>query len=301
MEVKFPIEAVSLEILHDHPRQAEFFAPPTQPEIEELASDLQRRGQQEPIHICPDGTILCGHRRVLAAAKLKWKTIKAIIRQDLPDPLSKAAVDELITDNLIRQQLDELALARCYHELKKSSAWAGDEKASGDARDHLATRLKSGKSGRTLDRLERLLTLPRDVQDMISTGRLNKSQAEKILQLANKTRDALIDALRREERVVDVLRRYGVIKPVINKSPSEMGEELLRYFRANLKLLSRNIRELDRLQIRGGDVVKLLEDSTQFMSAWADRKRNLKKQALDSISSNKCIPRRLDKLSGDAR
>ena len=300
MDLKLAVEEVELGRLRDHPRQSEFFTSATHADIEELADDLIQRGQQEPIHICPDGTIIRGHRRVAAAKRLGWKSIKAVVRHDLPDPGSDATVAELIVDNVKRQQLDDLALARCYHELKKTSVRAANQNTSGDVRDRLAARLRSGKSGRSLDRLERLLKLPRDIQDMISADRLNKFQAEKILRLPTAKRDAVISDLRREERVLDVLRRYNVIKPVTSKSAVEMGEELLRYFHSHLKELSRNIKSLDRLQLRGGDVVKLLDESTKFMSAWANRKRVLKQQALESVMSDS-VPRRPDKLSNEAR
>lgn len=300
MDLKLAIDEVQLRLLRDHPRQSEFFAPATHADIEELADDLSRRGQQEPIHICPDGTIIRGHRRVAAAKLLGWKSIKAVVRHDLPDPGSDATVADLIADNVKRQQLDDLALARCYHELKKTSVRAANQNTSGDVRDRLAARLRSGKSGRSLDRLERLLKLPRDIQDMISTNRLNKFQAGKLLQLPTAKRDTVISALRSEESVLDVLRRYNIIKPVTSKSVAEMGEELLRYFHTNLKVLSRNIKALDRLQLRGGDVVQLLDESTKFMDTWANRKRVLNQQAKESIMSDSAA-QRPDKLSNEAR
>lgn len=300
MNLKLADDEVQLGLLRDHPRQSEFFAPATQADIEELANDLNQRGQQEPIHICPDNTVLRGHRRAAAAKLLGWTSIKAVIRWDLPDPSSGAAVAELITDNLVRQQLDDLALARCYHELKKTAVRAATHTSSGDVRDRLAARLRTGKSGRSLDRLERLLKLPRDIQDMISTNRLNKFQAEKLLQLPTAKRDAVISALRSEESVLDVLRRYNIVKPVTSKSVAEIGEELLRYFHTNLKVLSRNIKALDRLQLRGGDVVQLLDESTKFMDTWANRKRVLNQQAKESIMSDSAA-QRPDNLSNEAR
>ena len=295
------VEDFPLHALHQHPRQTDFFMAASPIEIQELASDLVQRGQQEPIHVCPDGTTLRGHRRVMAARLLGWKTIKAIVRQDLVEPCSSAAIAELINDNVIRQHLDDLALARCYRELKKSHVRSVDENESGDVRDRLAARLQTGKSGRSLDRLERLLQLPRDVQDMISSNVLNKHQGEKILRLAKPKQDALFADLRRKERVPDVLRRYGVIAPVTRKSVTDLGEELLRFICSNLKTMSRDIRALDRLQIRGRDIVDQLDEAARFLTAWSARKRSLKQKAVKSMTKSISSHQEPDNLSNKAR
>jgi ParB family chromosome partitioning protein len=203
------VKLVPLVSLKTHPRQFEFFSETSESELAELAEDLTRRGQQEPIHICPDGTIVRGHRRVKAAEKLGWVAINAVVRQDLGDASCPETISDLINDNVMRRQLDELELARCYRELKQQYT-AHDEDQYDDRRDRLAARLNCGKSGRSLDRLQRLLELPRDIQDMVSKKHLNKYQAEKILRLPESKRNSLFVDLRFGERVPEVLRRYGV-------------------------------------------------------------------------------------------
>ncbi len=301
VELQLLVEEVQLELLRDHPRQSDFFALASRTDLEELANDLRHRGQQEPIHICPDGTILRGHRRVAAAKLLGWTTIKALIRREFVDPCSDAAVAELITDNLVRQQLDDLAIARCYQELKRSGLYAASAVEAGDARDRIAARLKTGKSGRSLDRLERLLRLPRDIQDMISENRLNKFCAEKILRLSEAKREQLFGEFRAGRPVPEVLRHHGVTKPAIKKSVPELGEQLLRFLQLNLGPLSGDLEALDRLQIYGGDVVKLLDDSTHFLLAWIKRKKRLQQQAIRKSSRQIAANLPPDKLSTRAR
>lgn len=302
MNTTMTTEDVPLDSLQSHPRQFEFFSPASDVELKELAADLERRGQQEPIHVCPDGTIIRGHRRVAAARLLAWNTIRAIIRHDLADPTSNSTVADLITDNVIRQQLDDLAMARCYHALKLVYVPLWNANETGDIRDVLAARLQTGKSGRSMDRLERLVvSLPRDIQDMISRKLINKHQGEKILRLSKSKQQALFDDLRREERVPDVLRRYGVIAPLGKKSTPQLGEELLRFLRTNLQTLNREIKALDRLQIHGGDVVTLLDRANKFLSTWAERKRLLKQEAVNSMKARVSTRQIPDKLSNEAR
>lgn len=276
--IEYPIEQ-----LKGHPRQNEFFDPTNDQELRELASDILRRGQQETVHIMFDGTIVRGHRRTAAAKLLGWKTIKAVIRHDLTDPDCPAAIDELISDNIQRRQLDDLALARCYHELKREF----DDKAlaKGEtSRDVLAARLNCGKSGRTLDRLLRLLDLPRDIQQMVSDGRLNRSQAEKILKLSEKRRNAIYRELRASADVDVTLRENGIGTPRNEKSLPELGEELLHFFKQNLPALASDIKALDRLQVHGRDVVELLDEATEFVESFRDRKRMLAQQTLQEFN-----------------
>lgn len=289
-------KSVPIASLKTHPRQKDFFSDTSESELDELAFDLSQRGQQEPIHICPDGTILRGHRRVMAAVRLGWGSILAIVRYDLIDANSPEAIKDLITDNVMRRQMDELELARCYREMKASPDHAPDDDR-GDLRDRLAARLKTGKSGRTLDRLERLLQLPRDIQDMISANTINKHQGEKILRLTKQKQVALFAELRANNRASDVLRRHGVIAAFSRKSPPQLGEELLNFLRLNLKIIRRDIKALDRLQVRGGDVVTLLDEATRVLSAWADRKRSLRQQALESMDLIVESRQQPDKLS----
>ena len=299
MQNEWKVELVALDRLKQHPRQREFFTAQSEVQLDELAADLKQRGLQEPIHITPDGTLIRGHRRVAAAKLLGWKELKAVVRHDLSDPSSAETVEELINDNIKRQQLDDLALARCYRELKRSERSSDD--ASGDFRDQLAAHLNCGKSGRSLDRLERLLHLPRDIQDLITDKVLNKDQAEKILRLTKKRQQEVFEALRTAESIPDVLRRFGIIKSAKTRSPTELGEELLGFFNRNLPAVRTNIEALDRLQVRGRDVNELLEDAIEFMTAWKTRKRQLSRQAINELQSTVNRRSKLDNLSGDAR
>lgn len=290
------IVRLPLTSLKSHPRQLEFFSDTSESELEELARDLAERGQQEPIHVCPDYTILRGHRRVRAASLLGWETIRAVVRYDIPYVNSPEAVMDLIGDNLNRRQCDELELARCYRGMKSTHNPESDG-LTGDIRDRLAARLKTGKSGRTLDRLERLLQLPRDVQDMISRNTLNKHQGEKILKLPRSEREALIAELRSSQPVPDVLRRYGVMTSTSRKSLPQVGEELLRFFRSHLQAIRDEIASLDSVQIPDVDAVQLLDEASRVLKTWAKRKRSLRRNSAALLKATLNELHQPDKLS----
>lgn len=294
-------QQIPLSWLKRHPNQDAIFSETPESELGELAEDISRRGLQEAIHVCPDGTIIRGHRRVAAVKHLGWEKIEAVVRHDIDDPCSSAAIEDLINDNVMRRQLDDLELARCYQAMKAALSPGAISDGNGDLRDRLAARLNCGKSGRSMDRLERLLQLPRDIQDLITRNKLNKHQAEKILRLSRKRQQEVFEALRSVENIPEVLRHFGIIKPATSRSPAELGEELLQFFIRNLPTVRANLTALDRLQVQGKDVVDLLDDATEFMIAWKKRKRMLKQQAIKELQSPVTRRSKLDNLSGDAR
>ena len=230
---------------------------------------------------------------------LGWETIRTVVRHDLEDPQNPKTVVELISDNLQRQQLDDLAIARCYRELKRLGV--NCERKSSDTRDQLADHINCGKSGRSLDRLERLLQLPRDIQDLVSSKQLNKSHAEKILRLKETSQQAIFDALRRTDDVRDVLTRFKIITTKKKSTPRENAEELLKCLDRRLTILSEKIEDLDAVTIRGRDTVELLDAAIEFLTAWSSRKRRLCQQDIAEMQTRITGLVRPDKLSNSQR
>ena len=291
-------QQVAVASLKKHPRQHDFFPVATEAELDELAADLESRGQQEPIHCTADGTLIRGHRRVECAKRLGWETIRAIVHDEITDAMAPEVVNDLISDNLMRQQLDDLALARCYHHLKQTSS---QDDGDGDVRDRLAARLNCGKSGRTLDRLERLLDLPREIQDAISRGDLTKSHGEKILRLPHDSQAEIEQRLGDGEVPQTVLQNFGLTRTSSKRTPVEVGNNLLMFFQTHLGDLREHQDQLDGLQIRGGDVIDLLERSIDFLTSWRDRKRSLRIEPMETQDFKKVGFRDPDSLSGDGR
>src|SRR4051794_1893067 len=96
-----------LDKLRPHPRQGQLFLDPSEGEVQELAEDMRRNGQLSPGEAPPDGTLVCGHKRLAAARKLGWAEITVRVRDAL-DGAPVAAEKRLIEDNLTRRQLGPL-------------------------------------------------------------------------------------------------------------------------------------------------------------------------------------------------
>jgi ParB/RepB/Spo0J family partition protein len=200
--------------LKEHPRQHEFFSDATDAELDELAADMDQRGQQDPVRILPDDRIVEGHQRLRAARKLGWEEIDVIVCHELAEAGEDAILYALISDNVNRRQVDDLTRARCYEELRvieKKEILEGRRKVrSGDSRDRLAERLGAGISGRQLDRLRQLLLLPRPIQDAISRREMPQSLGHKILKIEPEKQDEIAQRLVLKDTVDQIITQFDL-------------------------------------------------------------------------------------------
>jgi len=127
-----------------------------------LAQSL-KEGQEQPVRLRQDGTqfvVITGGRRVMAASKAGLATIGAIVERK---PLSESAVLlRQLTENIQRESLSPLEMARGIDRLQKSTSWSGTQ---------IATKL--GLSNATVTRLLALLSLPEYIQAKVATGEIS--------------------------------------------------------------------------------------------------------------------------------
>jgi ParB-like chromosome segregation protein Spo0J len=233
------VEKRPLGALRPHPKQPEAFFLHEDAIIEDLAQSLSHNGLQYPVEILPDGTIICGHGRVLAAERLGWTEIDCWIRHDLEEQGEAAVLAHLIGDNLDRRQLGPLAEAKAYRamtQLCRSSTHHEDAEISGDLRDYLSTRF--GKSGRTLDRWARLLDAPLEVQQAVDRREITAKAATRVLAMPVEVREEICSKLRAGESPAAVLRQYrSTAQPTAVAAAKEL--------RALLKMLTKVKKALD--------------------------------------------------------
>jgi ParB family transcriptional regulator, chromosome partitioning protein len=233
------IEQWPLERLTPHPKQGLLFSNPPESEVKELAADLQRNGQLQPVEALPNGTTIAGHKRTAAAKRLGWTEITVWVREDLAnDPA--AAEKRLIQDNLNRRQLGPLALARCYKRLKElDNRHTGVLSACArhDLRDQIGKRL--GVSGRTLDRYLRVLDgTPAEVQAAVEAGALPVTLAEQVADLGKELRAEVAEEIREGGDPGKVVRRFLKKKDNRHKLPRDAKA-------AFIKSLQRGLADLD--------------------------------------------------------
>jgi ParB family transcriptional regulator, chromosome partitioning protein len=138
--------------------------------LDELAASIAARGVIQPVIVTPYGAgrwrLVAGERRWRAAQKAQLHEIPAIIR-DLDDREIMALA---LIENLQREDLNPIEEARAYHRLAEDESLTQAEIARlvDKSRSHVAN-------------LQRLLTLPKPVIELVEEGRLSMGHARALI------------------------------------------------------------------------------------------------------------------------
>ena len=197
--------------LRESPYQQQLFGDLPDGPFDELAVDMEKHGQRDPVEIHRDGTIIDGHQRWRVAVKLGWPEVAVVVRDDLAAAGDEAVQSYMLSVNLARRQMDILAIARAYRRMKQlERGWDRDEfdvSSAQDLRDKLAKRL-GNRSGRTLDRYLRLLETPREVQDAYTRHELPMGTALKVVRLSDEAKAGIAAAIRQGQPAKEAIAAY---------------------------------------------------------------------------------------------
>lgn len=174
-------------------------------ENEELTNSISRQGLLQPIIVRPataddsseNYSIVAGNRRFNACKALGWKEIPArMVEVD-----DKEAFQLSLTENIQRKSLNPVEEAYAFEAYHLNYGWGGITE--------LAFRI--GKSISYVDRRMRLLKLPADVVDLISTGKMSPSAADELLPIQDQKQQSalarMVEVNRLSTRRLRLLRR----------------------------------------------------------------------------------------------
>lgn len=139
--------------------------------LSELAASIKESGVLQPVVVRRTGSgfeLIAGERRLRAAKEAGLDTVPAIIRAVSEDEMLALA----LVENIQRDDLNAMELARAYSLLVKKFALKQDE---------IASRL--GVSRPAVANTLRLLELPESVREMVARGQLTAGHARAILSL----------------------------------------------------------------------------------------------------------------------
>lgn len=198
--------------LRPHPKQTSLIGDATAAEVKVLAGDIKANGLLQPVEITSIGVIICGHTRVRAATLLEWPSIECWIRNDL-EALGEPAIEaRMVEDNLHRRQLGLMAKVRYFDRLKTLEAAKGRRRPGNstgkDRRDELAKSLGFNLSGKTFERLTRLLALPTPLQKAIDDKRMTQALGLKLVNLPEKKLREIADRVLAGEAPQKVGKEY---------------------------------------------------------------------------------------------
>jgi ParB family transcriptional regulator, chromosome partitioning protein len=142
--------------------------------LAELAASIASRGVIQPVIVTPHGPgrwrLVAGERRWRAAQRAQLHEIPALIRE-----LDEREVTALaLIENLQREDLNPIEEARAYHRLAEAEGLTQSDiaKMVDKSRSHVAN-------------LQRLLTLPPLVIELVEEGRLSMGHARALVGMEN--------------------------------------------------------------------------------------------------------------------
>lgn len=141
--------------------------------LQELAESIKRDGVLEPVVVRQAGglyELVSGERRVRASVMAGLEQVPAVCRQVTDHDMRKLGLIE----NIQREDLNPIELAKCYHALKDEFGWTQEQLAD-----------EVGKKRATVTNTLRLLNLPTDIQNYVTDGTLSMGHARALLALEN--------------------------------------------------------------------------------------------------------------------
>lgn len=142
--------------------------------LEELAASLRTHGMLQPIVVMKREVgyeVLSGERRYRAAKLAGLTKVPVVVREE-NDPQHQAELR--LIENIQRENLNSIELAKAYQALIETH---------GLTHDQLADRLNKERS--TISNHLRLLGLPEEVQQLVSSGSLSMGHARALAGIAD--------------------------------------------------------------------------------------------------------------------
>ncbi|MGI8468769.1 MAG: ParB/RepB/Spo0J family partition protein [Pyrinomonadaceae bacterium] len=211
----------------------------TEENLEELAQSIKANGVVQPIVVRKKGSryeIVAGERRWRASQRAGVEKIPAVVRNVSDDKLLELALIE----NIQRQELNPIEEARAYKKLIETI---------GLTQEMVAERV--GKNRTFITNYLRVLKLPDDIQDLITTDKLSVGHAKALLTIEDtdiqrrlaKNIIEMMLSVRETEKAAKRLSKGNKIekkekvRPKINANFKAAETKLRRYFGTQVKII----------------------------------------------------------------
>lgn len=163
------LDQIHISLIDPNPYQPRRRFPDTS--LRELAESIRATGVVQPVLVRRADSryqLVAGERRWRAARLAGLETIPGLIR-DLSD---REALELALTENLLREDLNPIDVARGFDALQKKFNLGHEE---------IADRMGINRS--TVSNTLRLLRLPASVQDLVASGEISHGHARALLGL----------------------------------------------------------------------------------------------------------------------
>jgi ParB family chromosome partitioning protein len=205
VNLEWAIDAITVGVRHRHDLG----------DLQDLTESIEQHGLLQPVTVTPDGTLICGARRLAALKRLGHRRVPVWVRSGLSDRLSSLMAER--DENTARKQYTKTELASLYEELKQHLA-AEAERRQRATRFGAETQDPSSDGSADFAEPWRGKTDSRR-QAAAMVGGASHSTLEKILTIRRLAEDpSRPDALRREAG--EAFERIGVgaaVDPLFNR------------------------------------------------------------------------------------
>lgn len=167
--------------------------------LRELATSIKRYGLAQPILVTPsivpgEYEIIAGERRYRASKLAGNKDIKAIVKQSTDD---KQRLGLALIENIQREDLDPIEEAKAFKRLIEEFAYT---------HEHVAEVV--GKERSVISNTLRLLSLPEDVQILITEGKITSGHGRMLAGVENVVEiRAIVDKILNEKLSVRAVEK----------------------------------------------------------------------------------------------
>jgi ParB family chromosome partitioning protein len=194
------VQKVDVDLLVPNPYQPRMTVENSQ--LTDLAASIRESGIIQPLLVRPFGArfqIVAGERRWRAAKQLGLTTVPVVVRE-IPD---ESLLELALVENIQREELTPLEEARAFRRLQEEFHLTQEEVAR-----------KVGRDRSTVANALRLLRLPKEVQRLLSSGKLDVGHARAILAVERMQEQTALarEAARRGLSVREVERRVALLR-----------------------------------------------------------------------------------------
>ncbi len=237
--------------------------------LDELAASIRNQGVIQPLVVRPQGDgfeLIAGERRWRAAMRAGLNRVPVVIR----NASDNEALQLALVENLQREDLNPIEEASGYRRLQEEFHWSQEEMAE-----------KVGKSRPAIANALRLLTLPTEVQQEVSAGKLPAGQARALLGLHTEpliisaSREVIAKGLstRDTEKMVRYLlmgRKRRRTLPLLDPDLKSIVENLQRSLGTRVRLLPKARSTKGKIEIEyytAADLERIIQIiTTRFVS-----------------------------------
>jgi ParB family chromosome partitioning protein len=201
--------------------------------LRELMDSIKEHGILQPLVVTrKDGSyeLIAGERRWRSAKQLGFKTVPVLIRE----ASEQKKLELALIENLQRQDLDLIETARAYRRLMDEFNLTQEETAQ-----------KAGKARSSLANTLRLLELPLEIQEALSSGRISEAHAKYLLGIANPVQQTILfkKILNQNLSVLQTheeTKRLGGTKAArvkVNYADQDKEEKLRSFFGTKVRII----------------------------------------------------------------